>query len=124
MELGIWGRQVDEMMEEAGIHHHNGHMLALQTMEAGILNWWRASPCPNAVMLALEYVRAALDNPVPGAHWTEPQPPQLVKVEDARKRWGSFDRERLAPSGHVPAFIPAGKTVRNWLGEPGEEVPR
>lgn len=103
--MGIWGDQIDDLMAEASAHWDTGNLMALQALESAILRWWRQSPCPNAVMVALEYVRAALDTVTPMPH---PGTIELVAVEDVRKRWGSVDREKLA-----------AKTGRsdNWMYE-------
>jgi len=117
-DLGIWGTQVDEMMAEVAAHHHEGNMLALERLAASTRRWLWQSPCPNAAVLALEYTWAALDNPPPNARWTEQATPapQLVKV--ALPEWGFWERQERQAT--VPSFIPAGRTVRNWLGDPAE----
>jgi hypothetical protein len=119
VQLGIWAEQVDELMAEVAAHYADGNMVALERLAQGGRRWLRTSPCPNALVIAVNYAQAAVDNPPPGAHWTQPEEVR-EQIRVALPTWGEVPRER--PVRRAPSFIPAGKTVNNWLCEPGEEV--
>jgi hypothetical protein len=114
MSLGVWGDQVDEIMAEAGAFWQAGNLSALQHLEASIRRWLPASPCPNAAVIALGYVQAAMEM----CHPQSRQEAEVMRVADYRKAWaddpeGMTDRrERIATLREQ-----AAERSSNWLYE-------
>lgn len=83
-----------------------GDVARLEELALAIPGWCRNSPHPSIAALVAEYLWAAVDTVDPKP---QPEPLEIVTVEDVRKKWGGVGRQRLVRPTHMRG--------ENWLYE-------